>query len=150
MADDSPTRARSSASNPSKSQTVRGKQANNAPSRSKVVTRPRTLSLPFPSGEPLIRHSLGERRAPLADRLASRTPISGRHVWPVRCASFGRVAKLLGRTKRRTPLVPVHPPPPNIAIGTARSRAFSYPEAHHPTRVLPQGGPQSHTRREEF
>jgi hypothetical protein len=43
MADDAPTRARSSVLNPNKSQTVRGKQVNNASTRSKVVTRPRTL-----------------------------------------------------------------------------------------------------------
>jgi hypothetical protein len=47
MADDAPTRARSSVLNPNKSQTARGKQVNNASTRSKVVTRPRTLLLSF-------------------------------------------------------------------------------------------------------
>ena len=100
MADDAPTRARSSVLNPNKSQTARGKQVNNASTRSKVVTRPRTLLLSFcpPSAERLIlcAPQPGRKTSPRRPRTLISNSL---HLWAARMACPMRVV----RTCRKTP-----------------------------------------------
>jgi hypothetical protein len=138
MADDSPTRARWSASNSSKSQTVRGKQANNASSRSKVVTRPRTLLLPLApfwrTADCACATQPGRKTSPPR----RQTLISNSHLWAARMACPMRVV----RTCRKTPRQ-------DQAANTAGSRSLAAVQhcrrnCSVPSLLLP-GGPPSNS-----